>query len=117
MEVRSPVNIPVPIKKPTPEPNKYTIFVRPELDQGYCGDVLLNACEILGAKCKYPDPVELIIIVISKTSPQVGLEISVPLSKDVAETKLAQLLPMEQFPQLYCSCGNRMLFNISEANE
>lgn len=117
MEVRSPLNIPAAIHPRLQPPKNYTLFVRPEVDSGICGDVLLNAQEILGTLCRYSDPIELILHTVTKANSRVSLEISVPMPRDLAETKLDQLLPMQHHPRLYCGCGNRMIFSMAALDD
>lgn len=109
------IKVPEKQKQEAPPPKKYTIFILPENGDFHCGPAIERAFDILGSLCITNKLMELVLNVIAVTTDTNAMEISIPLTKDIAETKWRQLdKEVSQGYKSLCSCGNKMIFKIAE---
>lgn len=95
------------------EPVKYTILTKPSTPNGFCGLSLVDAYSLLGKNNIFATHEAIIEAVVTFATPENYVEISKPMTEQIAETIAANLTLRQSHPEYRCLCGNKMIFSIS----
>lgn len=95
------------------EPAKYTILTKPETPNGFCGLALIDAHTLLGSNNIFATHEAIIGAVVDFATPENYVEISKPMTEQIAETIAVNLTLRQSHPEYRCLCGNKMIFSIS----